>query len=173
MSEKTGEKIECSVKKTDTSGQCEISYQPTSPGRHQLHKGSPFPVTVLKKFGTPIKTINGVIGSWGVAVNQKGEIILVESGEQCVSIFSPTGEKILSFGSHGSENGKFDEPHGVAVDGDNNILVVDSNNHRIQKVTPDGKFITAVGKEGSKHLEFNRPLGIAVHPFSNNVYIYS
>ena len=179
VSEKTGEKIECSVKKTDASGQCEISYQPTSPGRHQLHikmdggyiKGSPFPVTVLKKFGTPVKTINGVIGPWGVAVNQKGEIIIVESGEQCVSIFSPTGEKILSFGLHGSENGKFDEPHGVAVDGDDNILVVDSNNHRIQKFTPDGKFIAAVGKEGSKHLEFNRPLGIAIHPLSNKVYI--
>ena len=179
VSETTGEKINCSVKKTEGRGQCEISYQPTSPGRHQLHikvdggyiKGSPFPVTVLRKFGTPVKTISGVIGPWGAAVNQKGEIIVVESGEQCVSVFSPAGEKVLSFGSHGSENGKFDEPHGVAVDGDSNILVVDSNNYRIQKFTPDGQFITAVGKQGRKHLEFNRPLGIAIHPFNNKVYI--
>ena len=26
-------------------------------------KGSPFPVTVLRKFGTPVKTISGVIAS--------------------------------------------------------------------------------------------------------------
>lgn len=180
VSESTGEKIDCSVKKAEASnGQCEISYKATNHGRHQLHikvdggyiKGSPFPVTVLRKFGTPIKTISGVIGPWGVAINQKGEIIVVESGGLCISIFDPKGEKIQSFGSHGSENGQFDEPHGMAVDSDGNIVVVDTNNYRIQKFTPDGKFITAVGKKGSKALEFDRPLGIAIHPFNNKVYV--
>ena len=49
VSEITGENMDCSVKKTAASGQCEISYQATSRGRHQLHikmegehiKGSP------------------------------------------------------------------------------------------------------------------------------------
>ena len=178
VSETTSEKIDCSLKKTKAS-RCEISYQPTSRGRHQLHikmegepiKGSPFPVTVIRKLGTPIKTISGVMGPWGVAFNQKGDAIIAESGGQCVSIFSPTGEKLLSFGSHGSGDGQFDDPRGVAVDGDGNILVVDSNNHRIQKFTADGKFITVVGKEGNKPLEFNRPLDIGIHPLNNRVYI--
>jgi tripartite motif-containing protein 2/3/tripartite motif-containing protein 71 len=54
VSESTGEKIDCTVKKTDTNGQYELSYQATSRGRHQLYikvegehiKRSPFPVTV-------------------------------------------------------------------------------------------------------------------------------
>ena len=179
VSETTGEKIDCTVKKTEAMNQCEISYPVTSAGRHQLHikvdggyiKGSPFPVTILRKFGTPVKTISGVIGPWGVAINQNGEIVIVESGGLHISIFSPVGDKIRSFGSHGSESGQFDEPHGVAVDSDGNILVVDTNNYRIQKFTVDGNFITAVGTKGSKDLEFDRPLGIVIHPLNNKVYV--
>ena len=81
VSETTGEKKDCSVKKTGDS-QYEISYQPASRGRHQLHikvegdhiKGSPFSVTVklpVKKLGTPVKTIGGVNKPWGVAFNQR------------------------------------------------------------------------------------------------------
>ena len=78
VSETTGEKKDCSVKKTGDS-RYEISYQPASRGRHQLHikvegdhiKGSPFPVTVIKKLGAPIKTIGGVNKPWGVAFNQR------------------------------------------------------------------------------------------------------
>ena len=160
-------KIDCSVKKTEDS-QYEISYQPqpTSRGRHQLHikvegehiKGSPFAVTVklpVQKLGTPIKTITGVKYPWGVAVNQRGDVIIADSGGHCISIFSPTGEKIRSFGSEGSGHGQFTAPRGVAVDGDGNILVVDMLNSRIQKFTSDGMFNKTVGKR------FNNPMGIA------------
>ena len=179
VSETTGEKKDCSVKKTGDS-RYEISYQPASRGRHQLHikveegdhiKGSPFPVTVVKKLGALIKTINGVKGPWGVAVNQKGEVIVSESSGHCVSIFSPAGEKLRSFGSKGSGRGQFNHPRCVAVDDGGNILVVDGNNNRIQKFTSDRKFITAVGKKGKKPLEFTYPVGIAIHPLNKKVYV--
>ena len=174
VSESTGEKTDCSVKKTKASGQYEISYQATSRGRHQLHikveeehiKGSPFTVTAklpVQKLGTPIKTISGLKGLWGVAVNQRGEIIVAEVSGLCVSIFSPAGEKLKSFGSYGSGQGQFNQPRGVAVDDDGNILVVDLGNNRIQKFTSAGKFIKTVGKQGNKPLEFSNPLGIAIH----------
>ena len=178
VSEITGEKIDCSVKKAEAS-QYEISYQATSRGRHQLHikvegehiKGSPFPVTVIKKLGTPIKTISGVKCPWGVAVNQRGEVIVAESGGHCVTIFSPTGEKLQSFGSMGSGHGQFNDPRGVAVDDDGNILVADTYNHCIQKLTIDGKFITAVGKFGREPLEFRSPFSVAFHPKSKKLYV--
>ena len=180
-SDSTGEKTKCAVKKTE-GNRYEISYQATSRGRHQLHikvegdhiKGSPFPVTVklpVQKLGTPVKTIGGVKGPWGVAVNQRGNIIMAEFAGHCVSILSPEGEKIKSFGSRGSNPGQFYNPAGVAVDGDDNILVVDYSNHRIQKFTSDGNFITAVGKGGSKRLEFNSPVGIGIHPRTGMVYV--
>ena len=181
VSEITSRKKGCTVMKTGDS-RYEISYQPASRGRHQLHikvkgdhiKGSPFPVTVklpVKKLGTPIKTINGVKGPWGVAINQRGEVLVAEGSGHCVSIFSPAGEKLRSFGSYGSGHGHFSNPHGVAVDDDGNILVVDLSNCRIQKFTSDGKFITAVGKGGNNPLEFSNPFGIAIHPLNKKVYV--
>ena len=109
----TGKKIDCFVKKTEASGQYEISYQVTSRGRLQLHikvvgehiKGSPFPVTAVQKLGTPIKIISGLKGPCGMAVNQRGEIIVAEYTTHCVSIFSSKGDKLQLFGSQGSEHG--------------------------------------------------------------------
>ena len=179
MSENTGEKIDCSLKKTEASGQYEISYQATSRGRHQLHIGVEgehikLPVIVkmpVQKLGTPIKTINGVKSPWGMAVNQKGEIMVAEKSVHCVSIFSPTGEKLQSFGSQGSKPGQFNEPKGVTVDDDGNILVADSINHRIQKFTSDSKHITSVGSWGSNHLQFTRPISITISPITKRIAI--
>jgi tripartite motif-containing protein 2/3/tripartite motif-containing protein 71 len=182
VSESTGEKIDCSVKKTEASGQYDVSYQATNRGRHQLHikvegehiKGSPFPVSVklpAQKLGTPIKTISGLNNPWGVAVNQRGEIIVAERNGHCISIFNPTGEKLVSFGSQGSGPGQFNEPSGVAVDDDGNILVVDSMNHRIQKFTSDNKHITSVGRRGSNHLQFDLPTSVAISPITKKIII--
>ena len=181
VSEGDGNKTKCVVKKAEAS-QYEISYQAPSRGRLQLHikvegeniKGSPFPITVklpVEKLDTPIKTIGGLNQPWGVTVDKKGDIIVVECGGHHVSIFSPAGEKVKSFGSPGSGNGQFSSPKGVTVDADDNILVVDYNNHRIQKFSSDGNFITAVGKQGNKPLEFNSPVGIGIHPHTRKVYV--
>ena len=178
VSEITGEKIDCSVKRTEAS-QYEISYQPTSRGRHQLHikvegehiKDSPFAVTVLKKFETPIKTITGVKTPWGHAVNQRGEIVVDESDENSVAIFSSTGEKLQSFGSPGSGHRLLKTPLCVIVDDDGSILITERDNCRIQKFTSDAKFIRAVGKKGNKPLEFDTPIGIAIHSHCKKVYV--
>ena len=177
VSNNTDTKVDCSVKKVEAN-QYKITYQATRRGRHQLHikvegehiKESPFPITVIKKLAIPIKIIGGVSWPWGVAVNQRGGVIVAEV-KHCVSIFTPTGEKLRSFGSKGSGHGKFNGPRGVAVDDNGNILVVDQDNHRIQKFTPNGTFITTVGKKGNNLLEFNRPIGIAIHPLNKRVYI--
>jgi tripartite motif-containing protein 2/3/tripartite motif-containing protein 71 len=183
MSESTGEKIDCSVKKTEASGQYEIGYQATSRGRHQLHikvegehiKGSPFPVTVklpVQKLGTPIKTISGVKGPWGVAINQRGEIIVAENRPgHCISIFSAAGKKLKSFGSRGSGQGQFSSIQGVAVDDDDNILTVEDGNCRLQKFTSTGKLIKTVGRKGNKPGEFDDPMGISIHPHNKQVYV--
>ena len=180
VSENTGEKIDCSVKKTEASGQYEISYQATSRGRHQLHvqvegehiKGSPFPVTVklpIEKLGTPIKTIIGVKKPSCVVIDRVGNIIVTETSEHCISIFSPAGEKIKSFGFRGSSLGQFNTPKGIALDFDDSILVADNHNHRIQKFTSTSTGTTFVAAVNSSN--FKRPVGIAIHPQSRKVYI--
>ena len=174
----TGKKVDCLVKKTEAN-QYEISYQATSRGRHLLHikvegehiKGSPFPVTVIKKLGTPIKTISGVKEPCSVTVNQRGEIILSERGAHCISIFCSLGEKHRSFGSQGSRRGLLENMRGIAVDDYGDILVMDRDNDRIQKFTADGKFMTVVGKRGNKPLEFDKPRGVVIHPLNKKIYV--
>ena len=96
---------------------------------------------------------------------------MTEDSGQCVSVFSPNGEKIRSFGSKGSAHGQFWRPRGVTVDGEGNILVVDGWNHRIQKLTADGHFLTAVGTKGNGPLQFNFPHFIALNAGNNKVYV--
>ena len=181
VSDTGGPTVKAAIQKKEKN-KYTISYQPTHRGRHQLHikvegvsiRGSPFGVVArlsIQKLGTPIKTFGGLNSPLGVAVNQRGEIIVVEYSRHCISIFSSIGEKIRTFGSEGSAQGQFNAPRGVTVDGDGNILVVDAYNHRIQKFTAGGKFLTTVGQKGNKHLEFSYPYGIAVNHRNRKVYI--
>ena len=178
VSEITGEKIDCSVKKTE-AGQYEISYQTTSRGRYQLHikvegdhiKGSPFPVTVMRKLNTPIKTISQINGPWGVAIKQSGEIVIAERHSHCISILNPDGRRLRSFGSRGLEPGQFTKLSGIAVDDDGNILAADSSKNCIQKFAPDGLFIADVGVRGNKSLEFTCPIGMTIHPDNKHIFI--
>ena len=83
----------------------------------------------VQNLGTPIEIISGLKEPWGVAVNKKGEILVAERYEHCISIFSQAGEKLQSFGSEGSGEEQLHEPLGVTVDSDDNILVTDC--HRV------------------------------------------
>ena len=181
VSELSGTRTRGSVERKGQS-QYEINYQPTIKGRHQLHvkvegqhiRGSPFTISAkspVEKLGTPIPTLRGVRGPYGVAINQRGEVIVAECDGHCVSVFSPSGEKLRTFGTRGSGQGQFWSPCGVAVDGEWNILVADSGNHRIQKFTPEGQFLTAVGAEGKGPLQFNYPTDIVLNAANKKFYV--
>ena len=181
VSELTGTRTRGSIERTGQS-QYKISYQPTIKGRHQLHfkvegqhiRGSPFTVTAkspVKNLGTPILTFEGVTKPCGVAINQRGEVVITEHGSHCVSVFSPSGKKLRSFGMRGSGKGQFESPGGVAVDGDGNIIVVDSGNHRIQNFSTQGQFLKTVGTKGSGQLQFFKPDAIAFNIITNKVYV--
>ena len=181
VSELSGTRTRGSVERKGQS-QYEINYQPTIKGRHQLHvkvegqhiRGSPFTISAkspVEKLGTPILTLRGVRGPWGVAINQRGEVIVAEYDGDCVSVFSPSGEKLRTFGTRGSGQGQFLCPRGVAVDDEWNILVADSGNHRIQKFTPEGQFLTAVGTQGKGPLQFNFPTDIVLNAANKKVYV--
>ena len=181
LTEITGTRASCSVERRGQS-QYEISYQPTIKGRHHLHikvegqhvRGSPSSVAVkspVEKLGTPILTLGGVRKPMEVAINQRGEVVVTEAGGHCISVFSPSGEKLRSFGTHGSGQGQFKYPSGVEVDGEGNILVADIRNHRIQKFTAERHFLATVGTKGSGPLQFDYPTDIAINTSNNKVYV--
>ena len=178
---KDGTTAECQVKDEDRSKYV-IKYKPTTRGSHELHirikgkstKGSPFTVTVrpsLQTFRNPIRVIGNVNGPRGLTTNSEGHIIVVECSAHCVSVFTPEGTKIQSFGSKGSANGQFNVPTGVAVDNADNIYVVDNNNDRIHKFTSTGKFTATVGSYGSNPLQFYYPYGIGFNKKNGKLYV--
>ena len=178
VSDITGSKTRGSIEKRGQS-QYKINYQPTIKGRHQLHvkvegqhiRGSPFTIAVtsaVNNLGTPLRNITGVKQPWGVAINQRGEVVVTEYAGSRVAVFSLKGERLWSFGTRGSGHGQFVDPAEVAVDSDGNILVVDN---RIQKLSADGQFLMAVGTEGGGPLQFSTPRGIAVNKNNNKVYV--
>ena len=178
---KDGTVVKCGVKQEGKSVYG-IRYQPVTRGKHQLHitikgkptKGRPHTVAVrppILELGNPIRTIGNLRNPWGIVTDRKGRIIVAEYGAHCVSIFTPEGKKIRSFGSHGTANGQFNHQEGVAVDNDDNIYVADYSNFRIQKFTPDGEFIATAGSQGSNPLQFSGPVGIGYNSKNDKLYV--
>ena len=173
--------IQCVIQNEQNS-QYKITYQPTKRGKHQLNikingreiQGSPFIVAVTsspQSLGQPVRVIGNLQTPYFVSTNSQNQIIVTEGGSNCVSVFSPEGEKIHSFGSEGTNDGQFRLPTGVTVDNVGNIYVVDRNNYRIQKFTPDGKFIQSVGTQGSGQLQFYCPVGVSFNPKNQKLYV--
>ena len=167
-----GEKTDCPVKKV-APNQYEISYQPTIRGRYQLHikvegghiKGSPFSV-IVKDLNNIVQVIEQVKKPTYISLDKTGNMVVTETGGKCVSVFSPAGEKLRSFGSE-----KLSNPRGVAVDEDGNILVVDTDRSCIQMFTSNGEVIRTVGTRGKTSLEFQSPVGAAFHPLNKRLYV--
>ena len=178
---KSKDRVQCEVVKQQ-NGQHKINYRPVKRGKHELHltvdwnpvRGSPFPIAVnpsAQSLNKPVRVVPGLDHPRGTAINSKGQMIVVEGGGTCVSVLTPEGEKIQTFGTQGSENGQFLNAWGVTVEKDDNIYVTDHDNHRIQKFSPEGELVAAVGGHGSNQLQFNSPVGIVYNHRDNNLYV--
>ena len=156
----------------------EVTYTSVSRGRHKLHvqvndkeiNGSPFTVTVYpdpKQLGNPVRTVTGLAGAYGIAFNNREEMIVSECGADRLSIIDTRGHKIRTFGSHGDSPHQMIYPAGIATDDSGNIYV--SSQHKLQKFTSTGELIKCVGRKGGKEGEFDDPRGLTLR--DNLVYV--
>jgi tripartite motif-containing protein 71 len=74
------------------------------------------------------------------------------------------------WGTKGTGDGEFNEPHTIAFDPVGNAYVTDLGNNRVQKFDSDGNFITKWGTKGTGDGEFNEPHSSAVDKF-DNIYV--
>ena len=105
-----------------------------------------------------------------MALDQDGQLYVVDDWLNNVRIFSKDGDPVGSWGVAGSGEGELSGPSGIAFDADDNIYLVDSGNNRVQKFTKDGRFLTQWGSEGDGEGQFNMPFGISIDK-SSNVYV--
>ena len=161
-----------------TPSRYEMTYTPVSRGRHKLHvqvndkqiNGSPFTVTVYpdpKQLGHPVRTVTGLDWPYGIAFNNREEMIVSECLGHRLSILDTRGQKIRTFGSRGDSPHQMIYPAGIATDDSGNIYV--SSQHKLQKFTSTGELIKCVGRKGGKEGEFNDPRGLTLR--DNLVYV--
>ncbi|XP_064384908.1 tripartite motif-containing protein 3-like [Halichondria panicea] len=169
------DKSKCEVVVVRKHGQYKINYHPMKRGKHELHitvngdavRGSPFPIAVApspQSFVKPSRVVRGVNSPRGTVSNNKGQLVVVEGGGATVSVLTPEGENIRTFG-------KLSNAHGVTVDKDNNMYVMEYGNHRVNKFSSDGEFVAAVGSPGSGNLQFTNPVGICYNRRDNDLYV--
>ena len=136
---------------------------------------SPFTLPVIpspEMRGEPVKIITDLNKPNGLAVCDNGNIVVAETGADCVTIFNKKGQIMRSFGTKGQKEGQFMSPRGIAISRDGHILVTDQ--HRLQKLTTNGVCVKSVGKGGtcgSGQLQFNNPRGIAVHHTTGQIFV--
>jgi DNA-binding beta-propeller fold protein YncE len=85
----------------------------------------------------------------GLACEKNGNLIVVDSGNNRLQVFSPEGKFIAKCGKAGSGDGEFNQPWGITLDADGNMFVADWKNHRVQKLSPKGEFLMKFGEYGT------------------------
>ena len=178
---KSKDRVQCEVVK-QRNGQHKINYRPVKRGKHELHltgnwnptRNGRFAISVIPSAQTlnkPIRIVRDLNYPRGTALTSKGQIVVLEDKGTRVSVLTPDGEKIRTFGSQGSEPGELSGAYGVTVDKDDNIYVADNGNHRVQKFNLEGEFVATVGDYILNEPLFHNPVDIQYNHRDNNLYI--
>ena len=175
---------DCSTKPQihdNKDGSYKISYFAKETGTYQTSvkvngehvRGSPFKTEFKPRMFKPVLSF-GKLGSadgmlnwpWGIAVNDKDEIAVIDCYNNRVQMFRSDGTHLRSFGRKGNQQGEFNFPAGITFY-NNNIIVSDSLNHRIQIFDDQGNFLDQFGENGKLNHQLDLPRGLSVDSDGN------
>ena len=127
-------------------------------------------IRVFTSEGEPLKCV-GTHGKGPMQFNQprgiavhphSKKIYVAEGANHRVQILNEDFTFCSTFGSKGTDNGKFQRPRYISIDNTGNVYVADSENHRVQIFTENGKYIRQFGTKGVGNGELCIPRGIAI-----------
>src|ERR1019366_2818386 len=119
------------------------------------------PATFLKTLAGPPASPAAMYPSGLTWDAHDNRLVVADTGNDRIDVFSATGSPLFTFGTYGTANGQFDTPREVAVDGSSNIYVVDTANSRIEAFNPSGTTVLwTAGASGSCSSCLNTPIGI-------------
>ncbi|KAK7878153.1 hypothetical protein WMY93_031199 [Mugilogobius chulae] len=104
-------------------------------------KGSPFKI---KPAGTKGRNKGEFTNLQGVAASAD-KVLIADSNNQCVQIFSNEGQFRSRFGVRGRTPGQLQRPTGVAVHPNGDIIIADYDNKWVSIFTCEGKFKNKIG----------------------------
>jgi DNA-binding beta-propeller fold protein YncE len=90
---------------------------------------------------------------YGIAVNEKGEVIVCDYGNSRLSVFTKEGNFLRTMGK-----GEMSRPFAICMDGEGNILATDNSRMIVHVFDPEGEKIKEFGKAAG----MANPRGISV-----------
>jgi DNA-binding beta-propeller fold protein YncE len=115
-------------------------------------------------FGGPGNTNGRFHYPTHIFVASDGRILVSDSLNFRVQVFTPKGLFLNIIGGMGRTPGSFSRPKGVAADSDGNIYVVDALFDNIQIFDPRGQLLLAFGEHGNGVGSFWLPTKIYIDP---------
>jgi DNA-binding beta-propeller fold protein YncE len=97
-----------------------------------------------------------------IFATKTGTILVTDSLNFRVQIYSSGGKFLRTFGSEGDQSGYFTRPRGVAADSEGNIYVVDALFDNVQIFDQQGRLLMAFGDHGNGYGQFWMPTGILI-----------
>ncbi|XP_047442322.1 tripartite motif-containing protein 2-like [Mugil cephalus] len=106
---------------------------------------NPIEDDLIFRIGTKGRNKGEFTNLQGVAASSNGKILIADSNNQCVQIFSNEGEFKSRFGVRGRSPGQLQRPTGVAVHPSGDIIIADYDNKWVSIFSSEGKFKAKLG----------------------------
>ncbi|KAL0970686.1 hypothetical protein UPYG_G00245710 [Umbra pygmaea] len=106
---------------------------------------NPIEDDLIFRIGTKGRNKGEFTNVQGVAASITGRILIADSNNQCVQIFSNDGEFKNRFGVRGRSPGQLQRPTGVAVHPNGDIIIADYDNKWVSIFSSEGKYKAKLG----------------------------
>ncbi|XP_029615548.1 tripartite motif-containing protein 2 [Salmo trutta] len=106
---------------------------------------NPIEDDLIFRIGTKGKNKGEFTNLQGVSTSSSGRILIADSNNQCVQIFSNDGEFKSRFGVRGRSPGQLQRPTGVAVHPNGDIIIADYDNKWVSIFSSEGKYKAKLG----------------------------
>ncbi|MBN3290966.1 TRIM3 protein, partial [Polypterus senegalus] len=108
-------------------------------------KENPIEDEMIYRVGTRGREKGEFTNLQGISASGNGRIVVADSNNQCIQVFSNDGQFKLRFGVRGRSPGQLQRPTGITVDMNGDIIVADYDNKWVSIFTSDGKFKNKIG----------------------------
>ena len=127
----------------------------------------PFHVQPVSSFGNKGERDGMFQNPEGIAVNDRDEIIVVDTHNHRVQVFDSKGTFLRSFGCKGKNPGEFSHPYGIAIGNNGNIFISEWDNHRVQIFSCEERHLGSFGDKGSHDSRLLNPRGLSLDSNGN------
>ncbi|XP_024117343.1 tripartite motif-containing protein 3b isoform X1 [Oryzias melastigma] len=108
-------------------------------------KENPIEDELIYRVGTRGREKGEFTNLQGISASSNGRVVVADSNNQCIQVFSNDGQFKMRFGVRGRSPGQLQRPTGVTVDMNGDIVVADYDNRWVSIFGSDGKFKNKIG----------------------------